>query len=657
MRLTHRLVAQGRLLREEPAIRRAQLGALAKQMRLLFVVLFATALALSLTHLHTAPAWLTILMPITLLPICILRTLQWRAMRIETLDDATMLRRLRVSTAMTVGLSGGMVIWAFALFPFSSAAERIDTVFFLAMLIVSTIFCMIHLRFAAPIMACTVVLPTCVALLVGGGFVSSIVAIDLLVITAVMTVNATGYHRDFRRLNKALFDLAVLSATNERDAQVDSLTGLGNRRGFFAEVEAAIDSHADTGRSFALGLIDLDGFKPVNDMHGHSAGDEVLAEIGRRLRDALPPTAVSARIGGDEFAILLPGISDPSEAEASASVVCVALAAPIALASGQVRVEASLGLALFPSMAATRDRLFEFADVALYHAKARSRGRAVLFSREHAEKVRAQRLMTHALRWADLDHEFSLVFQPIVDIAANRVTTFEALARWTSPSLGSVSPADFIPLAERLGIVGGVTSTLFRKACAVAKTWPETIRLSFNLSGLDLADDGAIERLRHMVETSGLHPKRLVFEVTETAVIQDFDRASAALQALRALGCKIALDDFGTGFSSLSHVHRLPLDKLKIDASFVRTLAVEQASRSIVKSTIDLAASLGLACVVEGVETQAQADMVAAMGCHAMQGWLFGMPISEADMLRGDFPVAAFARAGSRTKAQARRAG
>ena len=633
-------------LREAPFVRRAQLRSLAGRLPLLYSVLVSSAVALSV-HVGRAPLWLAVIVPGCLLPIGILRVLHWWRLDVDRLDDRGVSRRLRTSIVVVTSLAVGFTVWSFALLPFARDEQERGTIaFFLSIMIIGTMFCLVHLRFAAPLLVALVVVPTAGMLLASGTLLSAMVAIDLLVVTIVMAISSAGYYRDFRKLNETLEDLAELSRTHEHAALVDSLTGIGNRREFFGALDSAVARHTDETIGFVVGLIDLDGFKAVNDLHGHAAGDELLAVIAGRLRQSLPARAICARLGGDEFAFLVPDMIENAAAERLGHAICTTLADPVEISAAQVKVGASLGLALCPAMGRTREQLVEHADFALYHAKARSRGRPVLFSAEHADKIRAERQMKHALRWADFERELSLVFQPIVDVVANRVTSFEALARWTSPTLGRVSPADFIPVAERLGLVEPITAVLFTKACQVARLWPETIRLSFNLSGEDLAGTDAVARLSRMVAGAGLAPDRLIFEVTETAVIQDFGSASACLQALRDLGCRVALDDFGTGFSSLSYVHALPLDKLKIDGSFVRALDDDRASRSIVQSIIDLSAKLGIDCVVEGVETQAQADALRAMGCVAMQGWLFGTPVAEADMRRGDFPLAAYARNG-----------
>lgn len=629
---------------ERPSIQRAQLRALARQMPMLYCVLLGTSVSMAVDFAG-APRWLVALEPALLLLIGIVRTLQWGRLDVDGLADADVRQRLSAATMMVLFLATGFTIWSLALAPFASDADaRVHLAYCVGIVVLGTNFSLVHLRFAAPMIAAVMVAPIMVASTIFGDLHAYLVAIDLAVVAGVTIVASAGYYHDFRRLNEALETLADLSMANERAALIDSLTGLGNRRDFFSALDGAVARSGAVRAEFLVGLIDLDGFKPINDLHGHAAGDLLLAAAAERLRDVLPPKATCARLGGDEFAFLIPDLSTPTAAEALGAAVCAAIAVPLDLSSAQVRVGASIGMALHPSMGTTREQLVEHADFALYHAKARSRGRAVLFSTDHADKIGAERRLTHALRWADLDRELSLVFQPIVDVVANRVTAFEALARWHSATLGRVPPQQFIPTAERIGLVGAITESLFMKACAVARLWPEPIRLSFNLSGEDLAGPGAAGRLRRMVDASGLSPQRLIFEVTETAVIHDFPGASACLQALRGLGCSIALDDFGTGFSSLSYVHRLPLDKLKIDGSFVRSLADDPASRSIVQTIVDLSAKLGLDCIVEGVERQEQADALRAMGCAAMQGWLFGMPIAETMMLRGDYPVAAFAR-------------
>lgn len=291
-------------------------------------------------------------------------------------------------------------------------------------------------------------------------------------------------------------------------------------------------------------------------------------------------------------------------------------------------VAGSAGLVAYPEGAATAQQLFERADYALYTAKHQRSGRAIIFSHDHETRIRETSRIEQALRHANLGSEMWLAYQPIRDIENARTIGYEALARWRSATLGVVDPDVFIPIAERAHQIGRLTEILLTKALNTAASWPESLYISFNLSALDLVSRDTMEAVRHIVAASGVAPGRIEFEITETAVMRDFDQASEALARLRQLGTRITLDDFGTGFSSLSHVHRLKPDKIKIDRSFVRDINVNEASRNIIRTIIDMCRNLGLECVVEGVETQAQLSILRSLGCQLIQGYLFGQPMT-----------------------------
>jgi predicted signal transduction protein with EAL and GGDEF domain len=287
----------------------------------------------------------------------------------------------------------------------------------------------------------------------------------------------------------------------------------------------------------------------------------------------------------------------------------------------------SIGFAVFPRSATSAEALYECADYSLYHAKRFLRGRTVIFSSELEAEIRSRGVIENLLRSCDFDAEMDLVFQPIVDAMSERTAGFEVLSRWHSPRLGLVSPADFIPAAERIGLIRPLTQALLIRALATAKTWPDDIRLSFNLSAHDICSPDGILPLIMIIENSGLPPRRIDFELTETAVTFDFVRAQQSIAALKAMGCGISLDDFGTGYSSLSHVHRLPLDKLKIDRSFVADINDNPVSHKIIKSLTGLCDDMEIACVVEGVETRAQLDTLRRLGCDFIQGYYFAKPM------------------------------
>ena len=275
--------------------------------------------------------------------------------------------------------------------------------------------------------------------------------------------------------------------------------------------------------------------------------------------------------------------------------------------------------------------LFERADYALYNAKQNSRGKPVIFSTDHEIERRRSGLIEQALAQADLARELSLDFQPIIELPGNHIAGFEALARWTNNALGMVPPGEFIRRAERSNRILLISEILLERALESAKCWPDHVRVSFNLSTRDIASPEATRRIVEIISASRVPAHRIELEITETALVSDFDVASDSLRLLKQLGVHISLDDFGTGFSSLSYVHRLPLDKIKIDRSFVADIATNTTSQKVVKSVVDLCRNLNLDCVVEGVETEDQLRILSDLGCRKMQGYLFGRPMSADD--------------------------
>jgi diguanylate cyclase (GGDEF)-like protein len=383
-----------------------------------------------------------------------------------------------------------------------------------------------------------------------------------------------------------------------------------------------------------VALIDLDGFKAVNDIHGHAAGDRLLAEVGRRLAAQAGDTVTVARLGGDEFAAILSGNPGDADMAAFGPRLCAVLQGPYWLGDIVADVSGSVGLVVYPDGGETAEMLFERADYAMYYAKQTRTGQSIIFSHTHEAMIHDAVRLELALRHADFEQEMWLAFQPLVDASTGRTVGFEALARWNSPSLGPVGPDLFIPVAERAGLIGKLTGILLAKALQAAATWPETMRIAFNLSAHDVVAPGILATVRRIVASSGVAPNRIDLEITETAILRDFAVAADTLKAFQRAGYRISLDDFGTGYSSLSHVHRLKPQKIKIDRSFVAGIREDQASRSIVRTIVDLCRNLDMECVVEGVETEAQMHILRALGCRIMQGYLFGRPMPAGEVTR-----------------------
>lgn len=617
-----------------PELLRAQVRAFSRQVPMMYALVLVNTIALSATHLHSSPALLTLGFPGLLGVISLARLMIWWRARKTVIDHAAARRLLRQTLVFAGVLGCGFTCWAFALFPYGDAFGKAHVVFYMAITAIGCVFCMMHMRAAALLLTAIVVGPITVFLLVSGNPVLSAIGFNMALVAVTMLVILLISYRDFSRLvesrrglEERQAEIQSLSDDYLRLANLDVLTGLPNRRQFFARLQRVTDAAAVSGTRFAVGVIDLDGFKPVNDAYGHAIGDKVLVEAGDRLsRDHGQPLFV-ARLGGDEYGLIIEADLDAEALQRLGADLCAALREPYCFPGVTAQVSGSVGFAVYPRAAAAPELLYERADYALYHAKQNVRGAAVVFSADHETAIKASGLIEQALRHADMDAEFSLAFQPLVDIKSERTVGFEALARWTSPALGVVSPGDFVPVAERSGLIARMSPVLLSWALKAATTWPDDVRLSFNLSARDIASPEQIARIVAIIEQSGVAPDRIDLEITETAVMRDFDQAARSLATLKALGVRIALDDFGAGYSSLSYVHRLPIDKLKIDGSFMRGLQAADKRRAIVKTILDLCRNLGLDCVVEGVEAPEQLALLQPLGCRVVQGFLFARPM------------------------------
>nr|WP_225908154.1 EAL domain-containing protein [Hyphomonas sediminis] len=432
---------------------------------------------------------------------------------------------------------------------------------------------------------------------------------------------------------KALVEeLREKSEEAEELAHRDQLTGLKNRRGFFRRLDQFVAASRAQSTPFVVAVIDLDGFKPVNDIFGHAAGDQLLLQSGIRISRISGDDALVGRLGGDEFGIIIPNLQHEDDILKLGEEICKALAEPFEVKEGIARIGASIGFAAYPQAGDTPEILFERADYALYHSKQNNRGRPILFTDCHEREIRYQSSIEHGLLEAR-DEEFHLVYQPIIRSEDGMTVGVEALARWTSPSLGIIPPDTFIRIAEQTGSVCRLTRILLKKALKDAHAWKQPFDLSFNLSAVDISSPEAAEQLKQIVIASGFPPARLVFEITETAVMQDFERAMSCLCLFTEMGIRIALDDFGTGYSSLGYLQKMPINRLKIDRAFTRGLTTRHGTRSIMQSIVALCSNLNIDCVVEGVSNAAQARVLTEMGAPYQQGFFHSRAMTHAQLL------------------------
>jgi diguanylate cyclase (GGDEF)-like protein/PAS domain S-box-containing protein len=412
-------------------------------------------------------------------------------------------------------------------------------------------------------------------------------------------------------------------------AHHDSLTGLPNRTAFNECITATLELAKGSAESFALLSVDLDRFKTVNDVFGHATGDTLLREVAGRLAQACQG-AFLARVGGDEFAIITPTGPQPATAEALAEKLLAALDTDIDIDGFPLRVELTMGIALFPQDGVDAVALIANADAALFRAKSEARGSIRFFDLSMDQQLREKRVLQQDLRTAIARDEIELHYQPQAHIGGE-ITGFEALVRWHHPRQGLVAPGIFIPLAEESGMIVELGEWILRTACREAASWPRPLDIAINLSPVQF-QRGDLPKLVHQIllET-GLSPARLELEITEGVLIGDFNRAVSILRRLKALGVRIAMDDFGTGYSSLSYLQSFPFDKIKIDQSFIANLGRSQQAATIVRAVIALGRGLALPVVAEGVETEEQLKFLAGESCNEIQGYFVGRPKPIAD--------------------------
>ncbi|MGE5514075.1 MAG: putative bifunctional diguanylate cyclase/phosphodiesterase [Bacteroidota bacterium] len=416
-------------------------------------------------------------------------------------------------------------------------------------------------------------------------------------------------------------------------AHHDALTGLPNRVLLRQRLEEAIAQVPD-GKGVAVHCLDLDRFKEVNDTLGHAIGDALLKGLAERLKHCVRGSDTVGRVSGDEFVVVQTPVSSQSEAMALAQRIAGTVDDPFVLNGHQIMVGTSIGIAMSTGEATDPETLLRQADLALYRAKSEQRGTYRLFEPEMTSRLQARRDMELALRSALQNGEFEIYYQPILNLAHNEVRGFEALLRWHRPGYGTVSPGEFIPLAEETGLIMAIGEWVLRTACAHAAMWPDNFIVSVNLSPVQFKSRNLIQTVVSALAAAGILAERLELEVTESILVQESEAALTLLRSLRNLGVRIALDDFGTGYSSLSYLQSFPFDKIKIDRSFIQNLASgSESAQAIIAAIVQLGSTLGIATTAEGVETNDQLEIVRAQGCTEIQGYLLSPPKPEPEIV------------------------
>ncbi|QIQ88081.1 MAG: EAL domain-containing protein [Erythrobacter sp.] len=421
----------------------------------------------------------------------------------------------------------------------------------------------------------------------------------------------------------------------ERASQYDSLTGLANRYRMSRQLEQTLKAYAHAKRSCALMMLDLDRFKQVNDTLGHPAGDELLKQVAGRIRRVLGDRVEIGRLGGDEFQAIIPDGDDRGELGDIAQQLIQMASQPYSINGSRAVIGVSIGIAVAPYDGIEPEELTKAADLALYAAKGGGRGQHRFYSRELRDQASFRHQIEQDLRDAIHGDQLRMHYQPIVDAKTHEVACMEALMRWEHPQRGMISPADFIPVAEEVGLIREMGTWALNDVCRTVSTWPGTVKAAVNVSAVQFAADDFVDVVRKALKSSGVDPGRIELEITESVFMGDVERSARVFAALKKLGVRLALDDFGTGYSSLSYLRDAPFDKIKIDQSFVRGCAGRDSNNlAIVAAVVSLAGALGMETVAEGVETKDELDAVTKQGASHIQGILFSRAMPGEEVLR-----------------------
>ncbi|HEX2764529.1 MAG TPA: EAL domain-containing protein [Allosphingosinicella sp.] len=612
--------------------------ALLRQIPLLYVVALANYLGL---HLATGGQLDSLYSPSTLLVgFVLVRLVHWVRARHRVLSADRIVRELRKTWFYALAVSVGFCAWALTLIHGASADHDGHVILFGTLAGVGCAYGLSSFPSAARLPLLFLALPLAVRLILSGDLahigMGISVGIVILLILRLLGIHNKGVDalvasRSEISIERERARRAERLAKSEKAktkviADTDPLTGLANRRAFLRALARKAGS-VSRRRPFALAMVDLDGFKPINDTFGHATGDRVLEGVGARLTRTGGEGALIARTGGDEFALLLSGVTSPSAALDAGTKVCAALQEPFIVDGREFRISGCCGVALLKPGECDVEEALIRADTALYRAKESGRAGVAVFTQDMQEIHRRRAEVEKALRLPGTLERITVVFQPITDLATGELKALEALARWHDERLGRVPPDQFIPIAEQINVIEPITERLLRQAAAEATRWAASVKLSFNVSAVQLCTPGSSARILAVLGETGLSASRLQVEVTETALLADFEVARDNLQALRAAGARIVLDDFGAGHASISYLREMQFDGIKLDGALIGSVGDSIRGRRLLKGVLDLCSAMNLPSVAEHIETEEQLYLLRELGCREGQGYLLSPPL------------------------------
>lgn len=565
-------------------------------------------------------------LPMALTVLIAVRLLVWKILPPEEVLSSDDMRRSMTSTIWIAGATAlGLSLWSLHILEHGDAPEHAYIAMFTALCTISCAACLSSVPLAAYSVVAIGTVPISISLLSSGNLILMSMGANLLLLSPLVIGMVYRQHRQLRRVVGSRSDMAAEKVKVSKLAYRDPLTGLANRRAFLDELKGM---SAGAGQDMlAVGMIDLDGFKVINDTYGHQTGDALLVETARRFQQLDIGDAMIARLGGDEFAVLLRDVANLEDARLRLATLAHSFEQPFLVGLQAFRLTASIGLAHSMADSATDLELVNRADLAMYESKRSPSATICLFEPGMEAQTRRRIMIEQALGTHEENELIELHYQPVIDCTTNRITAFEALARWTHPVLGVISPAEFIPLAEQAGMTEPMTAHLLNMALRTASTWPDHIGLSFNLSAAELGSAGVAGRLLEIVNRHNFDPRRLSIEVTETAFLSDFESARTALGALQAGGVRILLDDFGAGYASIGYLRQIRFDGIKLDGSLIATMMESDAAHALLIGVLRLCEAIAAPVTAEMVETKAQYDLLCTLGVAKLQGYFLSRPL------------------------------
>lgn len=628
-----------RLDTSDADLARAQFRSFSRQMPLLYIILLCNSLALMADFYQPDQLIKTLFVPLFICVIALVRALWWwRQDGVNTFSDEEIARQVRRTCNLSVLMTLAFDLWCLWVYDSADAYVRGHLTFFLCLTEVCTVFCLMTMRAAAMRVAAASTLAFVIYFL---GVDEKRMVTEVVVLMSVgagMMIVAHRFNIDFSNLIRSQRDLRIrqaetekLSEENRSIALTDALSGLPNRRRLLARLARIERTGGAAADRLAIVFIDLDGFKDINDSHGHHAGDTLIRSLSARLAEICPDQALLARVGGDEFAILIEAGAALAQAQVLAARISEEISLPVLVDRHVLQVGASIGIAANTDGAIHANELLRRADTAMYHVKMHGKGEIAVYDAAFDEGRKRRRTIEQEIGNGLANDEFDVFYQPVVDAQTGTIVSAEALIRWPRRPDGPLDPEEFIDIAEGTGQIHPLGLFVLERACRDLRLLAP-LKLSVNVSPAQFRDPAFARQVAHILEQARFEPDRLQLEITEGYLLAHPERAIRAIKGFKAMGMSIALDDFGTGYTSIHYLQSYGFSHIKIDKSLLSGLQPGSKASLLVTGTIYLASGLDMRVIAEGVETEQQADILRAAGCHKLQGFLFGRPM----------PIAAF---------------